>query len=100
MKTAEESYLLYARKSEEARISDALDERGIVNVVLAEPPVAPVLPKHSIWFWLGFGLSAAGVGTLATAFAADYMDPAFRTPDEVVALLQVPVLASLPRETP
>ncbi len=97
MKTAEESYLLYARKSEEARISDALDQRGIVNVVLAEPPVAPVLPKHSFWFWLGFGLSAAGAGSLATAFAADYMDPALRTPDEVVALLQVPVLASLPR---
>ena len=60
--------------------------------------MAPVLPKHSFWFWLGFGLSAAGACSLATALTADYMDPALRTPDEVVALLQVPVLASLPRE--
>ena len=34
----------------------------------------------------------------ALAFAADYLDPAFRTPEEVVAYLNVPVLASLPRE--
>jgi uncharacterized protein involved in exopolysaccharide biosynthesis len=31
MKSAEESYLLYVRKREEARIGDALDERGILT---------------------------------------------------------------------
>jgi capsular polysaccharide biosynthesis protein len=33
------------------------------------------------------------------AFAADYLDPAFRTPDEVIAYLGAPVLASLPRKS-
>jgi uncharacterized protein involved in exopolysaccharide biosynthesis len=33
-KTQEENYLLYVHKREEARISDALDQRGIVNVAV------------------------------------------------------------------
>jgi len=37
----------------------------------------------------------AGVGM---AFAVDSLDPAFRTPEEVVEYLRAPVLASLPRE--
>ena len=98
MKTAEETYLLYARKSEQARISDALDERSIVNVAVVESPVVPVLPKHSLWTFLVFGLVAAGTTSTGLAFAADYLDPAFRTPEEVVEYLNLPVLASLPRE--
>jgi polysaccharide biosynthesis transport protein len=97
MKTAEETYLLYAKKSEEARIGDALDERGIVNVAIAEPPVAPALPKHSALVILLAGLAAATATSTGLAFAADYLDPALRTPDEVVAYLHAPVLASLPR---
>jgi hypothetical protein len=31
------------------------------------------------------------------ACAADYMDPSFRTPDEVEAFLGTPALASIPR---
>ncbi len=98
MKTAEESYLLYARKSEEARIGDALDERGIVNAILAEPPVAPVLPKRSPWVVTLLGMVAAALASVVGAFAADYMDPSFRTPEEVETLLRAPVLASLPRQ--
>ncbi len=98
MKTAEQSYLLYAKKSEEARISDALDERGIFNVILAEPPVAPVLPRHSMWMWLLLGVAMATTASVAMTFVVDYVDPAFRTPEEIVACLGAPVVASLPRE--
>jgi capsular polysaccharide biosynthesis protein len=37
-------------------------------------------------------------GTLSTtlAFAVDYLNPGFRTPEEVIAYLGTPVLASLP----
>jgi uncharacterized protein involved in exopolysaccharide biosynthesis len=98
MKTAEETYLLYARKSEEARIGDALDERGILNVAIVESPRAPVLPKHAGWLVMLSGfVAASGVSALA-AFAADALDPALRTPDDVLAYLNLPVLASLPRE--
>jgi uncharacterized protein involved in exopolysaccharide biosynthesis len=96
-KAAQENYLLYVKKQEEARMDDALDERGIVNVAIAEHPVAPALPVWSAWTVLVVGLAAAGAAGTGAAFAADYVDPAFRTPDDVVAYLNSPVLASLPR---
>jgi uncharacterized protein involved in exopolysaccharide biosynthesis len=98
LKTAEESYLLYAKKSEEARIGDALDERGIVNVIISEPPLTPVLPKRSAWLVMLIGVVAAGTASTLMAFSVDYLDPAFRTPEEVAECLGAPVLASLPRE--
>lgn len=96
-KAAEENYLLYVKKQEEARMDDALDERGIVNVAIAENPVAPALPLWSTAAVLAIGLAAAGATGTGAAFAADYLDPAFRTPEDVLAYLNSPVLASLPR---
>jgi protein tyrosine kinase modulator len=98
-KVAEENYLLYVKKQEEARMNDALDELGIVNVAIAEHPVAPALPIWSAWTVLAIGFAAAGAAGTSAAFAADYLDPAFRTPDDVLAYLDSPVLASLPRRT-
>ena len=40
-KQAEENYIVYARKREEARISDALDAQRIVNVAIAEEATLP-----------------------------------------------------------
>jgi polysaccharide biosynthesis protein PslE len=96
LKAAEAKYLMYANKREEARIGDAMDQGGILNVAIAEQPTVPALPKWSI---LAFGLSSfvlAGTASTGLAFAADYLNPAFRTPDEVIAYLGSPVLASLP----
>jgi polysaccharide biosynthesis protein PslE len=99
-KAAEDIYLLYVKKQEEARMNDALDERGIVNVAIAEDPVAPALPVWSAWMVLAVGLIASGVAGTGAAFAADYVNPAFRDPDDVAAYLNSPVLASLPRTRP
>lgn len=96
-KAAEENYLLYVKKTEEARMNDALDERRIVNVAIAEQPVAPALPVWSAWFILAIGLAGAGAAGTAAAFVAEYLDPAFRDPDDVLAYLNTPVLASLPK---
>jgi len=96
-KAAQESYLLYVKKQEEARMADALDQRGIVNVTIAEQPVAPALPLLSTWTLLAAGVIVAGAAGTGAAFAAEHVDPAFRTPDEVIAYLNAPVLASLPR---
>lgn len=97
LKVAEEKYLLYVNKREEARIENALDQGGILNVTIAEEPRVPALPARAGWV---FGLIGVMLGsTLSTglAFTADYLNPGFRTPDEVVNYLGVPVLASLPR---
>jgi protein tyrosine kinase modulator len=98
MKAAEENYLLYVRKREEARIGDALDERGILNVIITEPPNVPALPTHSAWFVGAVGFGIATALSTGLAFARDFLDPGFRTPDEVVEFLGAPVLASLPRQ--
>ena len=95
-KAEEDNYLLYLRKREEARIGDALDERRILNVALVEPPVAPVLPVHSVLFYfcLAFGLALAF--SIGAAFTADHLDPTIRTPVEAHSLIEAPVLAWLP----
>jgi uncharacterized protein involved in exopolysaccharide biosynthesis len=97
-KAAQDNYLLYMKKQEEARIDDALDERAIVNVAIAEQPVTPALPRWSALTVLAIGLAAAGVAGTGAAFSADYLDPAFRTPEDVLEYLNAPVLASLPRK--
>ena len=96
-KTQEDNYLLYEHKREEARISNALDQGGILNVALAEQPVVPALPKRSPLGVALLTLLLAGTFSLSTAFVLDFMDPTFRTPDELAGYLGVPVLAALPR---
>jgi uncharacterized protein involved in exopolysaccharide biosynthesis len=96
-KTQEDNYLLYERKREEARISNALDQGGILNVALAEQPVVPTLPKRTPLSIAFLTLLLAGTFSLGTAFLLDFMDPTFRTPDELAGYLGAPVLASLPK---
>ena len=95
-KAAEENYLLYVKKREIARMGDALDQGGIVNVAIAEQPVVPALPVWSAAMVMLLGLGAGLTVGTGAAFAADYMDPALRTPEEVMMCLGIPVLASLP----
>jgi uncharacterized protein involved in exopolysaccharide biosynthesis len=95
---AEQNQLIYSRKREEARISNALDAQRILNVAIAEKatvPFEPSGPPRLLLLLLG-GL-IAGVVSVGLACVADYLDPSFRTPDEVEAFLGLPVLASIPR---
>jgi uncharacterized protein involved in exopolysaccharide biosynthesis len=97
-KASEDNYLLYVKKREEARMGDALDQGGIVNVAIAEQPVVPALPVWPAGAVVLVGFVTALTSGTGAAFAADYMDPAFRTPEEVLTCLEIPVLASLPEE--
>jgi uncharacterized protein involved in exopolysaccharide biosynthesis len=99
-KTAEENYLLYLRKQEEARISDALDRKRIVNATIAEAATVPAIPSSPNWFInLALGLALAFFASLGMAFTADFIDSTFRTPDEVESYLGVPVLAATPHSS-
>lgn len=94
-KAAEEKYLLYQRKQEEARIEQELDKQQIVNVAITEEPSVPVLPEPAP-VPLKFGFVLAGLLSLGLGFGADYYDRSFRTPEEVERYLGVPVLAATP----
>lgn len=96
LKAAEDKYLLYANKREEARIGDALDDDGILNVAIAEAPRVPALPVWPVSTAAVFSFIAAGVFSTGMVFAADRFDPSFRTAEEVIQVLGAPVLASLP----
>ena len=98
VKTAEDNFLLYSRKQEEARIRDALDQQRIVNVSVAEEATVPTLPSSpSPLLSLVLGGLLASMVSVGLAFTADYLDPSFRTPYEVEAFLDIPVLAAVPR---
>lgn len=97
VKTQEDNYLLYEHKREEARINQALDQRGILNVSVAEQPTVPVLRNRSRLNLAILTLLVAGTFSLTTAFVVDFMDPSFRTPDELANYLGTPVLAALPK---
>jgi len=98
VKTDEENYLLYQRKREEARMTDALDRTRILNVAVAEQPTVPTLPSNSPWMVLFAGLVLAVTVSLGAAFTLEYLDPSFRTPAEVLSELSIPVLAAVPVE--
>jgi uncharacterized protein involved in exopolysaccharide biosynthesis len=97
MKSAEENYLLYRRKQEEARISDALDRTRISNVAIAEAPTVPALPSSSGGSWiLKLGAILSVLIGIGTTYLLHYISPYFRTPEEVERSLGIPVLTSLP----
>jgi uncharacterized protein involved in exopolysaccharide biosynthesis len=96
-RAAQESYLLYLKKREQARMDDALDAQGIVNATIAEQPLIPGLPVWSTWAVLAIGLFGAGIAGTGAAFVADYADPTFRDPKDVLACLNAPVLACVPK---
>ena len=97
-KADETNYLLYLSKREQERSSDALDQRGIADVAIAVPPMAPVLPAYNPLMALLVGFVFAGVVAVSSAFIAEYLDASFRTPAEVAEALNIPVLASVPRQ--
>jgi len=93
IKDAEQNYTLYVQKQEQARISDELDKSRILNVAVAEAPVAPSFPVYSPVLLILAATIVALMLSIAAAFVADYFDPTFRTPEEVMGIMNVPVLA-------
>jgi len=98
-KAAEDNYILYSRKQEEARISEELDQKRILNVSVAEQPTLPVAPVSPNWpLNVLLGAVLAGFVGISLGWVLDYADTSFRTPDEVERVLSIPVLASLSLE--
>lgn len=95
-KAAEDNYLLYLHKREEARITDALDAQRILNVAIAEKPSVPSLPRESLLMYGLIGVFLAATVSAGAVFTLEYFDPSFHTPAEVEAFLNRPVLAAVP----
>jgi uncharacterized protein involved in exopolysaccharide biosynthesis len=99
VKADEANYLLYLSKREQERMSDGMDRRGIADVAIAVPAVVPPLPAYSPFLVAMAGFFGAVFMGVASAYAAEHIDSSFRTPAEIVAVLRIPVLASVPQQT-
>jgi uncharacterized protein involved in exopolysaccharide biosynthesis len=96
VKADEGNYLLYLSKREQERTSDALDQKRIGNVAIAVPPIMPMLPAYSALVIFLVGCFLAAFLSVCGVFVMEYLDSSFRTPAEVVEVLRLPVLASVP----
>jgi len=97
-KASEANYLLYLNKREQERAADVLDARSIADVSIAVQAAPPALPAINPLLAAVGGFVLAVLAAIAAGFIAERIDPSFRTPLEVSETLQIPVLASLPRQ--
>lgn len=96
-KAAEDAYMLYQKKHEEARISAAMDQQKIVNVSIAQPaqrPLRPVGPRKALNLLLGLLLGA--LGGLGLAFVSEYFDHSLTTGRDLEARVGIPLLGAIP----
>jgi uncharacterized protein involved in exopolysaccharide biosynthesis len=97
-KADEDSYLLFRKKREEARIADALDQRKIVNVAIAEAATLPLVPVGiPLGIKLLLAVVIAALVSLGVGFLGEHLDPSFRTAAEVKEYLDIPLLVTIPR---
>lgn len=97
-KANESNYLLYLNKREQERTSDALDQKRFANVAISVPAYVPVLPARSPFKVGLLGVFFAVLGGVGAGYVAEFMDPSFRTPDEVADVLNISVVTSFPRQ--
>jgi len=99
VKEAEQNYLLYSRKQEEARIADSLDDKKIANVTIAEEPVEHYIPASpNTTLNLAMGALLAALASLAAVFGLEYAGERFYTPAELETATGLPVFATLAYE--
>ena len=94
VKIAEENFMLYQRKLEEARLAEALDKQRLLSVAILEKATVPALAasQHRTYLLL-FGLLAAAFLSLASAFVSDYLErhlPTRASLEEQVAPAEAP----------
>jgi len=101
-KAAEDTYLLYVNKREEARISNAFDKSRILNVSIAQKATVPFAPSNPAALLLTVGWAFACLVSASIVFIQEKLDSPLRTPEQVERFLDVPVIQYLPeaRYTP
>lgn len=101
VKERQQNYELYAEKRDQSQISDAMDDRGLMNVVVAEQPTLsymPARPKPLLNAVLGM-VTALFLG-LCMVYLAEAGRNTVATPRELEAASRYPVLATLSYTSP
>lgn len=97
-KAAEEDYLLYRKKHEEARISAAMDQEKFINVTVAQPAQIPLKPlPRGLMTKLMMAVLVGVLGGVGCAFGLEmYIDRRFTTGQDIERQLGIPHIASIP----
>lgn len=91
-----DTYLLYMKKSEESRISTAMDENKLINVGVVQDAIAPVLSVGRGLMLAGALAAVSGLALgVAIAFALEFFNLTIKSEDDVERFLGVPVLATI-----
>jgi uncharacterized protein involved in exopolysaccharide biosynthesis len=86
-----------AQDASQRELEQALDRTRTESVAIAVPPDVPVRPAPGPVLLLFIALVAAVLVSVPATYAADYFDPSFRTPAEVIDILGVGVVVDLPK---
>lgn len=93
LKLAEENYLQYEKRKEQARIANALDLEQLLHVSIVEPASVPVLPaERNVAIVLLLGLLLASCTGVGAAVVRDRQNRAVASAAEIAALTGLPVL--------
>jgi len=87
---------LYQKRSEEARISDAMDERKFSNAYILERAALPLqrADYSALILMLAAIIGSMGVA-VAAAFGMEYLNKTLRNEDDIEEELGLPVLATI-----
>jgi polysaccharide biosynthesis protein PslE len=99
--TNEESYRTFLQKADDARVADSLRSQNVTNIALLQKPTLPVVPakpRVRLIMVIALGLGLAG-GILA-CFALEMMDETFSVPEQIEAVLGLPVVGTFPNARP
>jgi polysaccharide biosynthesis protein PslE len=97
----EENFRNYLQGVEAARLTNDLNREGITSVAVVQAPTVPLEPAQPrilliMAVALAFGIAAGG----SVTFLAEMADEAFSTPNQIEAVIGVPVLAVFPMAPP
>lgn len=95
VKQRREMYELYVKREQEARISQAMDERRLVNVDVVQRPALPLPRADSQGVTRMLSLIAGLLVGIAGAFGREYITRSLRSEYDVTRHLGLPLLASI-----
>lgn len=97
-KIAEDNYMLYLNKREQAHISDAFDKNRILNVSIAQPATIAFRPTNPTWLILLLGWLLACLAGTGVVLVQEQLNPTLKRPEQIERYFEVPILADVSGE--